>query len=135
MVKFITTSKLGLASSARSVSDHTPVAGDASQRSQFASAAIGMGWQLAVVVLIPIVGGYKLDVLLDSVPVWTLVGLIVAMAGSILVIRRALAAFGNFSLPIDETGANSAVAEKGSSPISGTAKNTQSDDKARGKHS
>ena len=63
------------------------------------AAAFGMGWQLALVVLLPIFGGYKLDESMASAPVWTVVGLLVSMVGSILVIRRALAAFGNFTVP------------------------------------
>lgn len=59
----------------------------------FNSAAIGMSWQLAVVVLVPIVGGYNLDERAHSSPFWTLIGLALAMIGMILVVRRALTAF------------------------------------------
>jgi len=46
-----------------SVTAPTPVGGPETKNTQvlFNSAAIGMSWQLAVVVLVPIVGGYKLD--------------------------------------------------------------------------
>lgn len=59
----------------------------------FNSAAIGMSWQLAVVVLVPIVGGYKLDQRFNSSPLWTLAGLVLAMIAMILVVRRTLAEF------------------------------------------
>jgi F0F1-type ATP synthase assembly protein I len=59
----------------------------------FNSAAIGMSWQLAVVVLVPIYGGYRLDMRLHTSPLWTLVGLALAMIGMILVVRRALTEF------------------------------------------
>ncbi|HEX8227119.1 MAG TPA: AtpZ/AtpI family protein [Candidatus Saccharimonadales bacterium] len=100
MVKDDISSKGGLASTARSVSSDTSVGADHSVATapvQFASTAIGMGWQLAVVVLLPIFGGYKLDMMQGSSPLWTLVGLVVAMVGSIIVFRRTLASFGNFN--------------------------------------
>ena len=59
----------------------------------FNSAAIGMSWQLAVVVLAPIIGGYKIDEHIHTSPLWTLVGLAFAMVGMILVVRRALMEF------------------------------------------
>lgn len=59
----------------------------------FNSAAIGMSWQLAVVVIAPIVGGYKLDTWAHSSPLWTFVGLAVAMLGMIVVVRRTLSDF------------------------------------------
>ncbi len=52
-----------------------------------------MSWQLAVVVLVPIVGGYKLDLRFHSSPLWTLIGLALAMIGMILVVRRTLSEF------------------------------------------
>lgn len=101
MEKSSATSKPALASTARSVGEPsvTPEAQPASQ-SAFAGAAIGMGWQLAVVVLIPIIGGYKLDQMTGTTAPWlTLTGLVVALAGSILVIRHALMLMNNFNIP------------------------------------
>lgn len=94
MVKSSATSHSKLASSARSKG--------VDNRSPFNSAAIGMSWQLAVVVLLPIFGGYKLDTVFGPSPVWTLVGLVLAMVLSILVIRRALKEVNNFSIPAAE---------------------------------
>ncbi len=78
-----------------SVTVPTPAGGPKAKNTQvlFNSAAIGMSWQLAVVVLVPIVGGYKLDLRFHSSPLWTLIGLALAMIGMILVVRRTLSEF------------------------------------------
>jgi F0F1-type ATP synthase assembly protein I len=87
----VTTKRAPTDSAAAPKPDNTP----ANKNTQvlFNSAAIGMSWQLAVVVLVPIFGGYKLDERVHSSPLWTLVGLALAMIGMILVVRRALAEF------------------------------------------
>jgi len=101
MVKTSATSQTKLASSAKPVGKQTSnseaSSGADPARSAFTSAAIGMSWQLAIIVLLPIVGGYKLDQTADSSPLWTLIGLVVALAGSIFVIRKALSSVNNFS--------------------------------------
>lgn len=97
MVKSTTTSKNGLASTAESDNNHISEQDNVSVNSAFTSAAIGMSWQLAVVVLVPIVGGYKLDQSVGTLPLLTLVGVVLAIAGSIFVIRRALKAFTSFT--------------------------------------
>ncbi len=53
---------------------------------------VSMSWQLALVVLIPIVGGHMLDNHLHpkATPTYTLLGLLVAIVGMIIVIRRTL---------------------------------------------
>lgn len=55
---------------------------------QFISAAMNMSWQLAIVVLVPIIGGYKLDQKLNMVPLLTIVGFILAMIGMVFVVWR-----------------------------------------------
>jgi F0F1-type ATP synthase assembly protein I len=124
MEKTTVTSKIELASTARS-DKAARTAKDDALRSRFASAAIGMGWQLAVVVLLPIVGGYKVDQHNNSVPVWTLIGLALAMVGSIIVIRRALAAFGNFGLTPGNTAGAASGTPSTSEDSSATAKETE----------
>lgn len=52
----------------------------------FIASALSMSWQLAIVVLIPIIGGYELDAHLKSSPVFLIVGLVAALGGSIAVI-------------------------------------------------
>ena len=54
---------------------------------------LSMSWQLAVVVLLPVVGGHMLDNHLHphGTPIYTLIGLLLAIAGMIGVVRRTLA--------------------------------------------
>lgn len=56
----------------------------------FLGAVVSMSWQLAVVVLVPVVGGFKLDERLDTLPALTILGFIVAMAGVFIVLKRML---------------------------------------------
>ena len=105
MVKTSATSRVTLASTAKPIASHPsktkPNSNDDAMRSAFTSAAIGMSWQLAIIVLLSILGGYKLDQVNHSSPLWTLVGLAVALAGSIIVIRGALKKMNNFNIPAE----------------------------------
>lgn len=56
-------------------------------------AVLGMSWQLAVVVLVPIVGGFELDKAFATSPLLVIVGFIVAMAGFTLIVRRQMQIF------------------------------------------
>jgi F0F1-type ATP synthase assembly protein I len=56
---------------------------------QFMSASLAMSWQLAIVVLVPIIGGYKLDQHLGTTPYLLIIGFILAMAGTYLIVKRA----------------------------------------------
>ena len=51
-------------------------------RRDFFVAVLNMSWQLALVVLVPIVGGYQLDKTLGTSPLLTLVGFFIAMVGT-----------------------------------------------------
>ena len=51
---------------------------------------LNMSWQMAIVVLIPTVGGYKLDTHFRTSPYLTLTGLVLAMGGMVLIVRSAL---------------------------------------------
>jgi uncharacterized membrane protein YjfL (UPF0719 family) len=62
----------------------------AAVRSTFMAAALSMGWQLAIVVVVPIVGGYELDQHLHQSATWEIVGFIVAALGFFGVVRRQL---------------------------------------------
>lgn len=53
-----------------------------------------MSWQMALVVLIPIVGGFELDKRLNTLPAFTIIGFVLAMVGMALVVRRQLRQFG-----------------------------------------
>jgi uncharacterized membrane protein YjfL (UPF0719 family) len=66
-------------------------------RSTFLAAALSMGWQLAVVVVIPIVGGYYLDQRLNVAAAWEIVGFVVALLGFIVVVRRQLTDFNDMT--------------------------------------
>lgn len=86
--------------SARRSSEHTSSTSDSKlNQNAFVGIALGMSWQLAVIVLVPILGGYKLDGSFNSAPWLTLIGLLLSIVGSILVVRRSLAQFGNFDVP------------------------------------
>lgn len=54
----------------------------------FMAMAIGMSWQLALVVIVPIFGGYLLDVHYHKAPWLTLAGLVVAAIGVFGVLSR-----------------------------------------------
>ena len=56
----------------------------------FVMMALDMSWRLAAVVLVPIIGGFKLDQALGLEPVLTILGFILAMAGMALVMWRTL---------------------------------------------
>lgn len=63
-------------------------------KKDFLLAATNMSWQLAIVVLVPIIGGFKIDQHLhDSLPVGTILGFILAMIGMALVVWRQLQLF------------------------------------------
>ena len=47
-----------------------------------------MSWQLAIVVLAPIIGGFKLDEYFNILPVGTIVGFMLAMTGMSVVVWR-----------------------------------------------
>ena len=64
-------------------------AGDLSQK-LFVGTMLSVSWQMALAVLVPTVAGYQLDNHFNTAPMMTLIGLTLAVAGSILVIRRAL---------------------------------------------
>src|SRR5690606_14860349 len=47
----------------------------------FLTLALDMTWRLALVVLVPVIGGFKLDEKLGSTPSFTILGFVVAMTG------------------------------------------------------
>lgn len=64
--------------------------GKKSDRLIFISSVMDMTWQLALVFLIPIIGGYKLDEHFKTSPLLFIVGCVLAIAGSFAVMRRIL---------------------------------------------
>lgn len=67
--------------------------------SLFLTMALDMSWRLAIVVLVPIIGGFKLDEALDMSPLLTIVGFLLAMGGMALVCWRALLAANQATAP------------------------------------
>lgn len=59
----------------------------------FFLAVLDMTWQMALVVLIPIIGGFELDKHFNLTPLLTIIGFVLAMTGTYFVIKRSLAAY------------------------------------------
>jgi hypothetical protein len=66
---------------------------------QFLVAAVNMSWQLAVVVLVPIIGGVELDKGVGNSTVFLYIGLTIALIGSIIVMWRAMQAANQLPVP------------------------------------
>ena len=64
----------------------TPAA--TSAQNSFVAMVLTMSWQLAVVVIVPIVGGHYLDERLRSSPWFILLGVLIAGAGMLIVMVR-----------------------------------------------
>jgi F0F1-type ATP synthase assembly protein I len=64
-----------------------------SPSSQFIGAALSMGWQLALAVLVPVIGGFELDQHFNTSPLWTITGFIIAMVGTFAIIKKVLNEF------------------------------------------
>ena len=64
--------------------------------------ALDMSWRLAIVVVIPIVAGFKLDEKFSTAPLLTILGFLLAIGGTILVLRRTLQEAGNVTIPKQE---------------------------------
>ena len=62
---------------------------DRSQR-LFMSTMLNMSWQIAVIVLLFVIGGYKLDAQNNTSPRFTLIGLLIAVVGSGLIVWKAV---------------------------------------------
>ena len=62
--------------------------------SQFIAAALTMSWQLAIVVLVPVIGGFELDKKLNMLPLLTIVGFVLAMIGMAAVVWRQMQLYG-----------------------------------------
>lgn len=61
------------------------------QRNLFFSMVLDMTWQLAIVVIVPVVGGHFLDEALDTTPWLTVAGFAVALLGMVAVMKRVVA--------------------------------------------
>ena len=59
----------------------------------FFSATFAMSWQMAIVVLVPILAGFELDQKIHAQPVFTILGFLLAIAGMVVVVRHQLQRF------------------------------------------
>lgn len=82
---------------AKSVKTTTPVENELDRslrvfaaRKQFVSAAVNMGWQLALTLIIPVIIGVKLDARFDSAPSYTLAALFLATGGVVMVVSNTI---------------------------------------------
>jgi len=74
--------------------NNNPKGGEAKRPTAvFLMAAMDMTWQLALVVLIPIVGGYELDKRFNTTPLLIIIGFVLAMIGTFVIIKRTLAIY------------------------------------------
>jgi F0F1-type ATP synthase assembly protein I len=70
--------------------------------SMFIGMAVDMTWRLAIVVLVPIVGGFELDKKFNTTPALTIVGFILAIIGMTLVLMRMLKVASKIPIPPSE---------------------------------
>lgn len=61
--------------------------------------ALDMTWRLAIVVLVPIIGGFYLDKWLNITPVFTITGFVIAMVGMGLVMWRTMQVANSIEIP------------------------------------
>jgi F0F1-type ATP synthase assembly protein I len=61
----------------------------------FAGAVLDVSWQMIVVVLVPIIGGYELDKHFGTTPVLTIIGFVLAMLGTFVVIKKVFVEYGD----------------------------------------
>ncbi|HSX43225.1 MAG TPA: AtpZ/AtpI family protein [Candidatus Saccharimonadales bacterium] len=62
----------------------------ASSTQSSAAIALGMSWQLLVVIVLPIVGGHLLDTRYHTSPVWMVVGMVIGLVGTVTVVRQTI---------------------------------------------
>ena len=68
-------------------------------RQNFLAVGANMGWQLALVVLVPVIGGVELDKAFGTADVYTLIGLTVALIASGLVMWRTVQVANRLPVP------------------------------------
>ncbi|CAN5391412.1 hypothetical protein BH10PAT3_BH10PAT3_2140 [soil metagenome] len=55
---------------------------------RFIGEALGLGWRLVITFLVPVIAGAALDKRFGSKPSYTLVGIFISIAASVVIIRR-----------------------------------------------
>ena len=56
----------------------------------FFASVIDMSWRLAIVVLVPVIGGFELDQHFKTTPGFTIAGFVVAMIGMFFITKQTL---------------------------------------------
>jgi hypothetical protein len=64
---------------------------------------LSLSWQLAIVVLVPVLGGHFLDDKLKTGLILTGIGFVIAMIGMILVVRQTLKQLNEYMKKSDDT--------------------------------
>lgn len=67
---------------------HTPSEPNNASTQTSAAIALGMSWQLLVVIVLPVLGGRYLDSHFHTYPLCMSIGMVLGVIGTILVIRR-----------------------------------------------
>lgn len=67
--------------------------------SVFIGTALDMSWRLAIVVLVPIIGGFEIDTHIGTTPILTVLGFLLAMAGMALVLWQMLQTVNRLPVP------------------------------------
>jgi F0F1-type ATP synthase assembly protein I len=62
-------------------------------KAEFLGAAFNLSWQLAIVFLIPVIGGFKLDEHFHKSPLYTLIGFAIAITGVVIILKNVLSEF------------------------------------------
>jgi hypothetical protein len=91
--------KTSVTDNAKISSSDDNVNNTASQRDAFVTMAISMSWKLAIVVLIPVFAGSRLDKSMHTGTTWTFVGLGVALIGSIAVMWQTMQVANKLPVP------------------------------------
>jgi F0F1-type ATP synthase assembly protein I len=83
------------------------VQADNASQKIFMSTMLGMSWQMAIAVLVPTIGGYKLDEHFGTTPYVTIVGLLVALAAMVAIVVRAIKNLNSYMLTMSSDVASS----------------------------
>ncbi len=79
--------KSGIQKSSTTVEEQTQRYLDSlAAKNKFFAATLGMGWRLAITVLVPLLAGIKLDQRYNTMPSYTLAGFMLAVAGGAAVV-------------------------------------------------
>lgn len=59
-------------------------------QNRFFAATLGMGWRMAITVLVPLIAGIQVDKHFKSSPSYTLAGFMIAVAGAVAVVANSV---------------------------------------------